>query len=242
MIDKEIYKEIILALSQALSTNNFDNELSSEESFNNIVRATIKVYCASNIGTGLLLSEDGIFVTAYHVIEPYIQNDTRPLGLARISPIAQIEFNSNKYSVTEILGLNRLTDLAMCYANIPNKSCKAIKFKTMHAMFSYVNQIINIVSIKNGQTYVQYGRITSPPHSIKRSDGTEIVDAIDTDAYAKPGFSGGPVLTQKGELIGLCLYIKGIDELGKAGFGDVANIEISLPTIFQYLGKISKIR
>lgn len=45
--DKEKAKEILLALSQTLSSNNSDDSLSDEASLDNIERATIQVFCES---------------------------------------------------------------------------------------------------------------------------------------------------------------------------------------------------
>jgi S1-C subfamily serine protease len=205
-------KEILFALSQTLSSNNGDPTLLDYVSLDNIEGATVQVYCASEdmrstyTGTGLLLTEDGIFVTAYHIIEPYLKRQEKhPLSIV-LSKGINIEINKNIYEVSDVFCWNTATDLAMCYANIPNKQCKAIKFRTLPARISYITQQVTLISIQNGKTYRQFGKITSNRRVVKLLDGKQIVEGYDTDAYSFPGFSGGPVVTMNGQLVGLCLY------------------------------------
>lgn len=243
-------KEILLALSQTLSSNNSDPTLLDSVSLDNIEGATVQVHCVSedlgstSIGTGLLLTEDGIFVTAYHIIESYFKRyEKNPLSTALLPGIL-IELNRNSYVVSDVFCYNKDNDLAICYANIPDKPCKAIKFKTLPARISYISQSVNVISIKNGKTYRQVGKITSKQKIVNFPDGKRIIEGYDTDAYSLPGFSGGPVVTMNGQLVGLCLYSTTEigESLGKAGFTAVENIESLVHFTFQHLGRLLKIR
>ena len=251
--DKDEAKEILLALSQTLSSNNGDDSLSDEASLDNIERATIQVFCTSDdlestyVGTGLLLTEDGIFITAYHNVEPYLRRQEKsPIDrlLTLLMPGIKIEYNGSSYNVSDVFCWNISTDLALCYANIPEMTCKAIKFKTLPARISYINQSVNVISVKKGKTYRQVGKITSKQRVVKFSDGKQISEGYNTNAYSFPGFSGAPVATLDGKLLGLCLYstTKQGEELGTAGFTPVENIESMVHYSFQHLGKILEIR
>jgi len=248
--NEEKAKELILALSQTLSSNNGDTTLLDYVSMDNIERATIEVYCASedlkssHTGTGILLTEDGIFVTAYHVIESYFKRQEKNPLLTNLSPGVEIKHNGNRYDVSEVFCWNELRDLALCYANIPGMPCIAIKFKTSPARMSYINQPVTLMSIQKGKTYRQIGKITSTSKVVNFPDGKKIIEGYDTDAYSIPGFSGGPVATMNGQLVGLCLYssTKIGEQVGKAGFTSVENIESLINTAFQHLGRVLKIR
>ena len=250
--DKDEAKEILLALSQTLSSNNGDDSLSDEASLDNIERATIQVFCASDdlestyVGTGLLLTEDGIFITAYHNVEPYLRRREITLLLLNLflGPGIEIEYNGSSYNVSEVFCSYTSKDLALCDANIPKMPCKAIKFKTLPARISYINQSVNVISVKKGKTYRQVGKITSKQRVVKFSDGKQIIEGYNTNAYSFPGFSGAPVATLDGKLLGLCLYstTKQGEELGTAGFTPVENIESMVHYSFQHLGKILEIR
>lgn len=235
--DKEKARDIILALSQVLGTNNNDVLLSDEESLHNIENATIKVFCGDAIGTGLLLTEDGIFITAYHVIESYLKKDDT----------TYIEVNDNMYNISEVTVYKEAFDVALCYADIDNKKCKPIKFMTGPGRFCGRSNgsTVHIISTSKGTICRRTGKIVSSDfRKVKCSDGRELYECYDTDIEIVPGFSGGSVTTDDGRLIGLCLFSeRNIDEkLGKAGFTSIENIEMLIGYAFLNLGRILKIR
>lgn len=159
-------------------------------------------------------------------------------------PGIEIKYMRSRYNVSEVFCWNTSTDLALCYANIPEMPCKAIKFKTLPARISYINQSVNVISVKKGKTYRQVGKITFKGRVVKFPDGKQIIEGYDTNAYSLPVFSGGPVATLDGKLLGLCLYstTKQGEELGTVGFTPVENIESMVHHAFQHLGKILEIR
>ena len=231
--------QILLALSQTMSVNNADDQLSADQSLNNIEEATLEVHCVSSdtqtntMGTGLLLTKNGVFITAYHVIESYLKERQQPFQLSLLNAVSQV------------ICWNEHLDLAVCITNEPIGPFQAIKYKTCPARFIYNGKTVQIISVKNGKQYRQLGTITSEQAKSIMNDGTEIIATYTTDAYSLPGFSGGPVATvEKGELIGLVLYAtkqKG-SSLGSPGFAPIDNIEAVINYAKQYYGDILNLR
>ena len=234
-----------------MSVNNADDQLSADQSLNNIEEATLEVHCVSSdtqtntMGTGLLLTKNGVFITAYHVIESYLKERQQPFQLSLLKKGLFIKFQGNIHAVSQVICWNEHLDLAVCITNEPIGPFQAIKYKTCPARFIYNGKTVQIISVKNGKQYRQLGTITSEQAKSIMNDGTEIIATYTTDAYSLPGFSGGPVATvEKGELIGLVLYAtkqKG-SSLGSPGFAPIDNIEAVINYAKQYYGDILNLR
>ena len=131
------------------------------------------------LGTCFVYSEDGKFLTNYHVIED--------------SYSARITINGKTYSVAKVLGYDKDIDLAMLKVNATN--LKAVKICTKeHAVGK---KVFAIGSSKGLTATFSQGIITC---ANRTSSG---VNYVQHDAAISSGNSGGPLVNGYAEVIGI---------------------------------------
>ncbi|ETR77311.1 serine protease [Afipia sp. P52-10] len=139
------------------------------------------------VGSGIVLSPDGLVLTNNHVV-----------GAAR-----DIRLTMTDGLVTEarVLGTDPDTDLALLRAdavrNLTSASLgnsKALKRGQL---------VIAIGNPLGFESTVTAGVISALGRSIRAVSGRMIEDVIQTDAALNPGNSGGPLVSSRGEVIGI---------------------------------------
>ncbi|GAB4332226.1 MAG: DegQ family serine endoprotease [Calditrichia bacterium] len=144
-------------------------------------------YTQQGLGSGVIVSEDGIIVTNNHVVEG--ADDIR----VRLMDGSEYE--------AEIKGRDKRTDLAVI--KIDAKKLPAIKFgdSDKERVGAWVLAIGSPLSPELAHT------VTSGIISAKGRSGVglsnSVQDFIQTDAAINPGNSGGALVNLKGELIGI---------------------------------------
>ncbi len=153
------------------------------------------------IGSGVLISADGLALTAYHVVE----------GAPKLS--AQT-VDKKRYAV-EVVGYDDQDDLALLRISVP----KGTPFVPLAAARPGVGDAVLAVG-NGGGSFLQSksGRLTGLDASAGPGGATFPPGTLQMSAPLVPGDSGGPILNTKGELTGIVSYISISRNTGPASF------------------------
>ena len=131
------------------------------------------------LGTGFVYSRDGKIITNYHVIEDAYS--------------AKITINGSTYTIQSVLAYNKNIDLAVLKINASNLSAVTVCNKTHQ-----VGKSVYAFGSSKGLTATfSQGIIT---YADRELDG---VHYVQHDAAISSGNSGGPLINQYGEVIGI---------------------------------------
>ena len=146
------------------------------------------------IGSGVVVREDGYIVTNNHVIEDAMISKTNRIKNAyKIEVVFQAK--EKKYCEAKVVERDEKKDLAVL--KIERTGLKAIKF----ADSDKVKKGQRAIAIGNPYSLELMGTVTTGIISgLDRFDG---IGYIQTDAAVNPGNSGGALVNDKGELIGI---------------------------------------
>jgi S1-C subfamily serine protease len=139
------------------------------------------------LGSGIVISPDGLVLTNNHVV-----------GASK-----QIRIRDSEGSITDarVLGVDPDTDLALLRADA-----------SRHLRFAALGNSKNlrrgqlVVAIGNPlgfESTVTAGVVSALGRSIRSVNGRTIEDVIQTDAALNPGNSGGPLVSSAAEVIGI---------------------------------------
>jgi putative serine protease PepD len=141
-------------------------------------------------GTGIVLNGEGLILTNNHVIS----NGTS----ITVSPGK----SSNLARTARIVGTDANADLALIKVDPSGLGLKPLKLvsSTSVQVGDPVYAIGNPYGLDETLTR---GVVSALGREISAPDGASIKDAIQTDAALNPGNSGGPLLDEQGEVIGV---------------------------------------
>jgi serine protease Do len=142
----------------------------------------------SSIGSGFLISKDGIIVTNHHVIDD-------------ASDITVSLFDGTKYKA-KIIGIDKKTDIALLKIN----PTKELKFATFgDSQEARIGEWVIVI----GNPYGLGGSVSLGIVSARGRDinNTQSDEFIQTDAAINKGNSGGPMFNVRGEVIGVSTAI-----------------------------------
>jgi hypothetical protein len=232
-------KKNIASLSSALKDHKDMSSRDSEDSiFNNIVTVAmlkdapakkeggLDSYKTKSLGSGLMITEDGFVITAYHNIEAY-EDEWRMLNREKPRTMENfpewIHMLRKKYIIINhektdyaidirFWAANRAYDIALIKA-ITFKQPRPIRFR-MDISNLKKGDDIKLFSLRDQKSYNQLGKVITPSYEarIPSADGEDIVCTYDnflTDAYGVPGFSGGAFLRYDGRFCGLATHTTG---------------------------------
>lgn len=173
-----------------------------------------KVNTAEGLGSGVLISEDGLIWTASHVIHT--------------AEIVVVRFPDGDVYEAQVLSSNPSADVALL------KLGSDFKLKNKH-----VAQIGNSDNIKIGEDIFVIGSPLGIEQTLTRgivsgrmskgnlNDDFLPIEFIQTDAAINPGNSGGPLFNMKGEIIGIASFIMsqsgGFEGIGFGASSNVAS-------------------
>ena len=142
----------------------------------------------SSIGSGFLISKDGIIVTNHHVIDD-------------ASDITVSLFDGTKYKA-KIIGIDKKTDIALLKIN----PTKELKFATFgDSQEARIGEWVIVIGNPYGLGgSVSVGIVSARGRDINNSQSDEF---IQTDAAINKGNSGGPMFNVRGEVIGVSTAI-----------------------------------
>lgn len=146
-------------------------------------------------GTGMIITPSGLVLTNYHVVA-----DTSELTIQIIGERAQ--------HTAKVLGFDEVHDVALLQMDEKNREYATVKIAERAAAMGDP-----IAAIGNGSGFgylsVVAGRVTGLDISIDVTDPIspneyiEMTGLIRTDADVVPGYSGGPMINERGEVVGI---------------------------------------
>ncbi len=155
---------------------------------------------SSSIGSGVILSADGLVLTNAHVASP------RAVDLS--VTLANLERVDAK-----LIGWDHWTDLALLRIDMAGVQRRKLKFS--HADFGdsdavYPGQVVFAVGTPHGLSRtVTRGIISNTQRYFEDTTGVEGYETgtfntwLQTDAAINPGNSGGPLVTEDGKIVGI---------------------------------------
>jgi putative serine protease PepD len=178
-------------------------------------------------GTGIVLNEKGLILTNDHVIA----------GATSIT--VEANGSSSMTRVAKVVGEEANQDLALISVNPSGLGLKALTLasSTPVQVGDSVYAIGNPYGLEETLTR---GIVSALAREIEAPDGAKITGAIQTDAALNPGNSGGPLLDEEGDVIGVNSQIASdaasVDgsQPGSTGVG----FAISSDTVAQAIKKI----
>ena len=139
-------------------------------------------------GTGFVVDRNGHIVTNAHVIED---------ALAMI-----VVFHDGSEASAELIGIDALVDIAVIKVNASPHRLKPVTYGSSEDLA--VGQAVLAIGNPFGlEGTLTTGIISGLHRSISLGDGSTIEGAIQTDAALGRGNSGGPLINQAGEVIGV---------------------------------------
>ena len=151
-----------------------------------ISASVVTVISGRRGGTGIVWSEDGLIVTANHV-----------LGHS-LTPT--VTLHDGKQVQAKVLGKDPYSDVALLKVDAagltPVKSGTADGVKVGQFVLALANPF-------GGKASATSGIVTSLRRSTRGFWGVMIEDAVVSDARLNPGYSGGPLVDASGNLLGM---------------------------------------
>ncbi len=159
-----------------------------------VVLINTLLFNGAGAGTGMILSEDGLVLTNYHVVSG---SETVQITIA----------DTGQEYTAQVLGHDATADVAVLQIegakNLPTVSTNTAKLS--------MGDAVSAVGNGSGQGYLTQldGTVTGLNETITAtdaaspSDGEVLTGLIATDADVVPGYSGGPLFNSDGEVVGM---------------------------------------
>jgi len=155
-----------------------------------VVSIVVTTASGKDSGTGIVLNDEGLIVTNDHVVE----------GANSITVTASGSSGASRAAT--LVGEEANSDLALIKVDPSGLGLKPLQL----ASSSSVQVGDSVYAIGNpyglNETLTR-GIVSALDREISAPDGAKITGAIQTDAALNPGNSGGPLLNEEGEVIGV---------------------------------------
>jgi len=139
------------------------------------------------IGSGFIISSDGLILTNSHVV-----NRSHEISLAD---------SEGRTTNAQLIGEDADTDLALIRANAARDLPTAVVGDSKRLRRGQL--VVAIGNPLGFESTVTAGVVSALGRSIRASTGRMIEDVIQTDAALNPGNSGGPLVSSQGEVVGV---------------------------------------
>ena len=176
--------------------------LSLPDIVENALRSIVEIQTTSGGGTGFIINSDGLVVTNKHVIE----------GTSRVT----LRETSGSSFGADVVGGHPTLDLA--YIQIANRPGQFTPIAVGDADTIRVGESVIVIGFPIADALGSEPTVSQGIVSARR-DGL-----IQTDAPVNPGNSGGPMLDQLGNVIGVI-----VSRVEESGGRDIAGIGFAIP-------------
>lgn len=182
--------------SQSTETKAVEKAKNVQEDLAGLIESKlVEPYLFVGGGSGVIISENGEFLTNYHVVKQLFQQE-------KSSRIIEVERVGGETHKALIVGADPVGDIALGKIIDDSDTLPKLSFGEASSLSigQYVLAIGNpfLKGKLTAQPTITFGTI-SALHVTKPSYG----DSIQTDAPINPGNSGGPLVNLEGELIGI---------------------------------------
>jgi len=176
-----------------------------------------------SMGSGLVIDKEGYILTNEHVVNDQIE--------------ITVALESNREYEAEVIGVDKLTDLALIKIDVPEK----IELTAAPLGNSDSVQVGEwVIAVGNPYGFdrsVSFGIVSGKGRVLNIPSLTPLInDFIQTDAAIAPGSSGGPLVNLRGEVIGI--NSRGVGRT--QGFTIPINIAIEVKNKILASGKIER--
>ena len=174
--------------------------------------SVVNVNAGRRGGTGMVWSEEGLVVTASHVV-----------GHASVPSVT---LPDGKELDARVLGRDPYSDVALLKVDAsgltPVRTGSADGIRVGQFVLALANALGKKVSATSGM-------VTSPRRRMRGFWGVMIEDAVVSDAKLNPGYSGGPLVDASGNVLGMNVaYFAG------------RGVAVSVDSLKETVGKISR--
>jgi S1-C subfamily serine protease len=150
-----------------------------------------KITTNSALGSGFIVSTDGLILTAAHVVE--------------VADKLYVKFYDGSISEANIVATNASIDAAIIKLKISPPELKPIILATPESI--RVGEKVYIIGAPMGiENSLSVGYISGKKSTGQVVNG-KVIEQFQTDAAINTGNSGGPMLNMKGEVIGVVSHI-----------------------------------
>jgi serine protease Do len=181
-------------LSDKLAPPSFS--LASEKALSAVVSITAlrnaddfwsKIHAKKSIGSGVAITQDGYIVTNHHVVENHSQ--------------IQVELEDSRVFEARLVGSDPATDLALLKIEAQNLPILPFGDSDQLPVGEWVIAVGNPFQLSSTVTA---GIVSAKARNINILNQTFAIESfIQTDAVVNPGNSGGALVNQNGELVGI---------------------------------------
>jgi len=153
-----------------------------------VVKIDVKVDAQRGGGSGVIFTPDGMILTNAHVVA----------GADRV----RATLTDGRSAVADVIGRDAHGDLAVIRVGAAGGALPWAAFGDSRAV--RVGQIAIAIGNPYGFAHsVTAGVVSALGRSLRAQSGRLMDDIIQTDAALNPGNSGGPLITTRGEVIGI---------------------------------------
>ena len=157
-----------------------------------------------HLGSGFVISEDGLVITNAHVVNNCFTNCKR----------ITVVFHDDTAIEASLVNYDEDSDIALLQL-ISNKKFPYLKWGERPELGE---DVIAIGSPMNQSFTVTFGNVSALDRFVPKA--ASFVPFIQTDASVNPGNSGGPLFNHEGDLIGInTMIITGAGSRGSIGLG-----------------------
>jgi putative serine protease PepD len=155
-----------------------------------VVSIVVRTQRGEDSGTGIVLNDQGLILTNDHVVE----------GAQSITVTAS--GSSGATRAATLVGEEANSDLALIHVDPSGLGLKPLQLASSSAV--QVGDSVYAIGNPYGlNETLTRGIVSALEREISAPDGAKITGAIQTDAALNPGNSGGPLLNEEGEVIGV---------------------------------------
>jgi len=221
-------KETIFLLDEFIKNIYFGEDLTQKESMRNLEEGLVEIIYnnGNHASNGLLITENGYFLTAKHCIK----NNSGSLKIRL--------YNGNVYSIKKAYFYGRIEeDISIAKADIQT-SCNVKKYKIFNTnnILSDFNKIsVALLTRRNNKINTSYGFINKwECKKVKLLDGSYLVNQFSLNILSKQGDSGGIFISPDGRLVGI------LAAGDSSNFATGVKILNVLELVYYYKNKIQK--